>query len=104
MLTMAKELTLEEALAQIKVLQEENAGLQEKLAAKESEVSKLNNEVPGTFIDNKTKKVYKFKKGFLQFKRNGKQLISEEVIKDAKLMKDLVEDGFGGIEEVKSDK
>lgn len=101
---MAKELTLEEALVKIEALQKENAELQEKVAAKESEVSRLNKEVPGTHKHKESGKTYRFKKGCLSFLKGGKRLISEEVIKDSKLMDELIEDGFGLIEVVESSK
>ena len=101
---MAKELTLEEALVEIKALKEENQALKAEIDSKNKEVMTLTKEVPGTFEykgpEKELRGTYRIKKGCLTFILKGKKVQSEDIIKDVKIMTELVEDGFGLIEKV----
>jgi hypothetical protein len=77
--------------AEMKELKAESS----KSAAK---LEKLTNEIPGTAKVGG--KVFKFKTGFKFFILKGKKIAAVDALKDADLMTELVEIGFGGIEEV----
>lgn len=94
---------LEEALAKIEALEKEKSELQSKLDESNATVKDLTKEVKGTY-KAKDKSIVKFKKGCLTFIHRGQRHQSEEVLKNAELMEELIEMGSGLIEFVKSEK